>query len=105
MIVCRLHLPTHDNDKNNLLYMHLALEDALGAAFGGFTSWEAYGHWRGDDGRAYNEPVRVYEVAMDKTAVADFENTAKLYGRMAGQRAVFLIVDGCASIINLGEKE
>ena len=102
MKLYRVHLPHHNaNALHDSAHGHLRAR--LADLFGGFTSWQGLGFWRGPDGHEYYEPVTIYEVASNDESAGryDFRAVALAAGAMMKEKAVYVVIDGVAEIIDL----
>lgn len=103
MRIAQINLPILDNNGAGINAVHDALQLDLCNFFGGFTVFEGRGAWV-DNGKLYQEPVMVYQVAFDPNAdgVADLLRAiARDYGKAGKQIAMFLVIDGEAEIITI----
>lgn len=63
----RIILPVFSNTGKDLDALHTQVQDALVAAFGGFTATQSYGGWYDTaTGRPQKEDVVVYDVAAEE---------------------------------------
>lgn len=102
MKIVQINLPVNDNDGNSLLDVHSRISDALISAFGGYTAISGLGAWKSPEGKTYAEPVLIYQIAVEGTAF-DYELTRELalhFAEKANQEAVFIVLDGIASILS-----
>jgi hypothetical protein len=79
------------------------MRDRLGDIFGGYTSWQGEGFWREPNGETYREAVTIYEVASAREVkpAHTFRAIALAAGAMIKEKAVYVIIDGVAEIIDL----
>lgn len=103
MKIVQINLPVNDNSGNSLLDIHSRMSDALLAAFGGFTALSGLGAWKSPSGTTFSEPVIIYQIAVNGTAF-DYELTREIamhFAEKANQEAVFIVLDGVASILDI----
>lgn len=102
MRIAQINLPVFDNNGVNLDDVHANLANNLCVVFGGFTVWQARGAWV-DDGKLYQEDVKVYQVAYEPDHVARNNLRALTIraGKEARQIAMFLVIDGETEIITI----
>lgn len=97
-------LPTHDNDGRDLSVTHTALKRELIHLFDGYSATAQTGGWVNDKGELFEEPSIRYTVAV-ASARSEFnvKHIAKKYGILAGQQAMYVVLDGTVEIITIGE--
>lgn len=96
-----LIIPTNDNDgSDNAEIIKSAITD-LCKLYGGATVYNASGYWVNDEGRLYEDEVKVLvSAATDKEAAkAELHNLARDILDLTDQEAVFVSVGGDAEII------
>lgn len=99
----KIILPMEDNSHEPLDVVHGHLKRALCGTFGGVTVSYGEGSWI-DQGRVWIEPVAIFTVAAEDTALnnAALHKFAAAHGEMARQLAVYSCgFDGRVSIANL----
>jgi hypothetical protein len=97
MIICKINMPINNNEGVKLTSLHARLKIELVTVFSGCTITEGQGVWL-SDGVVYDEPVKIYETAINGDKVAMLVNIAKKYALEAGQLAVYYSIDGKAFI-------
>ena len=100
MIICKINMPINNNDGVKLTSLHARLKIELVTVFSGCTITEGQGVWL-SDGVVYDEPVKIYETAINGNAVSKLVDIAKKYASEAEQLAVYLSIDGKAFIENI----
>ena len=92
MRIATFPLPTANNDGVDQTDTHCALQAVLCDTFGGFTRTIGDGGWRSDTGKLYVDPVAIYSIATEDSAIdrARLESIALFYGHLAGQLAVMV---------------
>lgn len=96
-----LIIPAKDNDgSDNAEVVKSAIKDFC-KLYGGATVYDAAGYWINEDGRLYEDQVKVLvSAATDKaSAKTELRDLAKAVLRATDQEAVFLSVGGEAEII------
>lgn len=80
---------------------HEAL-NALVSAYGGATSWDAFGHWKAPSGEMVAEPVSVHAVAFEpnRDYSVKLRSIASQFARDAKQQSVYIVIDGNAEFIS-----
>lgn len=94
MRLAQIILPEYDNDGNSVIHAHSYIQRSLSGEFGGYTSLRSQGGWIDPStGTLHNEPGKVYQVAMEDTAVnaSMLRGIARTAGRLARQKAVFVV--------------
>lgn len=80
-----------------------ALENAivsLSKAYGGATTYPAFGHWVDNGGNLISEPVHVIETyAQDGQAIETLQNEAKAVKAFLSQDAVAYTVDNALFLV------
>ena len=102
-------MPLQDNAGNDTSRILAGLEYRLIDTFGGFTSTDARGAWKDDNGLVQIEPVRRYIVAADiapNDAAEKVRHLAATYGAMLGQQSVYwrdgygrVTIEDCADFV------
>jgi hypothetical protein len=97
-------LPTHDNDGTCLATLHNRLKRELISQFDGYSATAQTGGWVNSEGELFEEPSIRYTVAV-ASARSEFnvKHIAKKYGILAGQQAMYVVLDGTVEIITIGE--
>jgi len=90
-------MPINNNDGVILTSLHARLKIELVTVFSGCTITEGQGVWF-SDGVVYDEPVKIYETAINGGEVSKLVDIAKKYASEAGQLAVYYSIDGKAFI-------
>ena len=94
-----LIIPVKDNDgSDNAEIVETAIREMC-AKFGGCTVFEANGFWSNDEGKLYNDPVKVIVASVTSDVDQEIQELASLVLDSTDQEAVFYSVDGKASII------
>ena len=96
-------LPTHDNDGYDLSLTHTALKRELIHNCNGYSATAQTGGWLNDKGELFEEPSIRYTVASGAGSEFNVKHTAKKYGILAGQQAMYVVLDGTVEIIIIGE--
>jgi hypothetical protein len=105
-------LPTHDNDGTCLATLHNRLKRELIAQFDGYSATAQTGGWVNSEGELFEEPSIRYTVAamsatmaltrISEASAMTIKNIAKKYGILAGQQAMYVVLDGTVEIITIG---
>ncbi len=102
-------LPTHDNDGISLAELHNSLKRDLIHKFYGYSATAQTGGWVNDKGELFEEPsIRYTVAALSATSrssafsATTIKNIAKKYGILAGQQAMYVVLDGTVEIITIG---
>jgi hypothetical protein len=100
-------LPTHDNDGTCLATLHNRLKRELIYVFEGYSATAQTGGWVNDKGQMFEEPSIRYTVAStseSKGLTTDIivSRIARKYGILAGQQAMYVVLDGTVEIITIG---
>ena len=93
MIICKINMPVNDNDGVTLTSLHARLKTEIATVFSGCTITDGQGVWY-NDGVVYDEPVKIYETAINGAKVSIIADIAKKYAAEAGQVAVYYSIDG-----------
>src|SRR6476646_2846574 len=91
MKIASIILPLIDNNGDDLFREHQSLKHALLATWGGYTSYETIGGWKGANGMVEGEKAIRYDVAMDRADVCAFREMAIEVCRNAAQEAVMIV--------------
>ena len=91
MKIASIILPLLDNDGRDLFMLHQQLKHDLLTRWGGYTSYETIGGWRGATGMIEGEKAIKYEVAMPLGDVVTLREMAARYAFLAGQEAVMIV--------------
>jgi hypothetical protein len=88
----RINLPVADNSGKPLDTVRDQLARALAESFGGFTLTRGRGGWINADGKLYDEPVHVFDVAAEDNADSEtkLEAIADWLKVAANQEAVYV---------------
>ena len=97
MIICKINMPINDNDGVALTSLHARLKTEIVTVFSGCTITDGQGVWY-SDGVVYDEPVKIYETAINGAKVSILVDIAKKYALEAGQLAVYYSIDGKAFV-------
>ena len=105
-------LPTHDNDGTCLATLHIALKRELIHNFDGYSATAQTGGWVNAEGELFEEPSIRYTVAavgpmlvltrISEASAMTIIQIAKKYGILAGQQAMYVVLDGTVEIITIG---
>jgi len=97
-------LPTHDNDGTCLATLHTSLKRELIAQFDGYSATAQTGGWVNSEGELFEEPSIRYTVCVPlyRDAFVLIKHIAKKYGILAGQQAMYVVLDGTVEIITIG---
>jgi len=95
-------LPTHDNDGTCLATLHTSLKRELIAQFDGYSATAQTGGWVNSEGELFEEPSIRYTVAAAAGSEFNVKHIAKKYGILAGQQAMYVVLDGTVEIITIG---
>lgn len=95
-------LPTHDNDGTCLAILHIVLKRELIHMFEGYSATAQTGGWLNDKGELFEEPSIRYTVATIELREDLIVKAAKKYGILAGQQAMYVVLDGTVEIITIG---
>lgn len=102
--IAQVTVPSEDNEGQSLAAVHSTFKRELCAAFGGYTSFETGGGWVDPaTNELYEEDGTTYQVAIEATsnAVDLFRAMVLSVGRSAGQKAMFYVIDGFATVETL----
>lgn len=91
MKLASIILPLLDNEGNDLFREHQSLKHFLLSKWGGYTSYETVGGWKGRNGMVEGEQAVRYDVAMDRADVCAFRDMAIEVCRNAHQEAVMIV--------------
>ena len=95
-------LPTHDNDGTCLATLHTSLKRELIHNCDGYSATAQTGGWVNAKGELFEEPSIRYTVASAAGAGFNVKHIAKKYGILAGQQAMYVVLDGTVEIITIG---
>lgn len=91
MKLAAIILPLIDNAGADLFMEHQSLKHALLSRWGGYTSAETIGGWKGANGMVEGEKAIKYEVAMERADIVEFRNLAIETCAAAKQEAVMIV--------------
>lgn len=90
-------MPVNNNNGVELTSLHARLKTEIVTVFSGCTITDGQGVWY-SDGVVYDEPVKIYETAINAAKVSILVDIAKKYAAEADQLAVYYTIDGKAFI-------
>lgn len=91
MKLAAIILPLIDNEGSDLFAEHQTLKYDLLREYGGYTSYEIIGGWKGANGMVEGEKAIKYEVAMALADISKFRQLAAATCRFAKQEAVMIV--------------
>lgn len=92
MKLASIILPHAGNNSADLFMVHQLLKHELLKTWGGYTSYETIGAWRGaDEFEIVGEKAIKYEIAMDRADTPKFRTLALFIGYKAQQEAVMIV--------------
>lgn len=91
MKLAAIILPLIDNEGADLFMEHQRLKHQLLYGWGGYTSYETIGGWKGANNMVEGEKAIKYEVAMDRADITRFRELAIATCRYARQEAVMIV--------------
>ena len=90
-------MPVNNNNGVELTSLHARLKTEIVTVFSGCTITNGQGVWF-DNGIIYDEPIKIYEIAINAAKVSILVDIAKKYAAEADQLAVYYTIDGKAFI-------
>ena len=87
-------LMKYDNDQVDLSLVNQFFIDLILEKFDGCTYYDGMGRWRDLTGKVYIDQIIRVHVAIDDDDIPAFRALAAEYCRAAGQKSVYVIIDG-----------
>ena len=88
-MIAKIIIPTHDNDGRSLESEIESTIKSMCSEFGGATVFDARGCWVNNDGKLYDEPVKVIESAAVRDPRTTLDRLAAQLLEETGQEAIY----------------